>query len=314
MSNSTDGGTALGRFVGYPPGSVTVQVPAGSRRAALAGMALYTPCRRLTVAAHLVAWTAASVVGPRALPGRRRDPFLAIGPPLWEALCAAWRGGVGAFDNAAVYQRRQQSRQGIAALLLAEDRPIAFVKARPAPSTLAVESDALARVHLQGEKPFTAPRALAQGCALGWDWLALSPLPPRPHRPARRPPVAAIVAAVQTSLHARHRPSGAPAHWRPMHGDLAPWNLRRLAGGRLVLIDWEDSSWGPPAADEVYYEASVAALTGRRPAAGDDEAARFWVDRLRGRSSGDFDEAFDRKVCAALTEMAGRSGDGLKKV
>lgn len=38
----------------------------------------------------------------------------------------------------------------------------------------------------------------------------------------------------------------------PVHGDLAPWNLRRTSRG-LALFDWEAVGWGPPGADLAHY-------------------------------------------------------------
>ena len=46
---------------------------------------------------------------------------------------------------------------------------------------------------------------------------------------------------------------GTPAHWRPIHGDYVPWNLREDDRGQLWLLDWEDARWGPPLADLVRY-------------------------------------------------------------
>ncbi len=48
----------------------------------------------------------------------------------------------------------------------------------------------------------------------------------------------------------------------PVHGDLAPWNLRRTSRG-LALFDWESAGWGPPGSDLAYYRTSCAELRGR---------------------------------------------------
>jgi hypothetical protein len=56
------------------------------------------------------------------------------------------------------------------------------------------------------------------------------------------------------------RPEGIPAHWRPMHGDFVPWNLREDRDGRLWLLDWEDAGWGPPFADLVRYAAAYQSI------------------------------------------------------
>ena len=79
---------------------------------------------------------------------------------------------------------------------------------------------------------------------------------PRLHRPAkwnaqRMRRVAEDVSLALEGL--LPLPAGTPAHWRPMHGDYVPWNLREDPTGQLWLIDWEDSGWGPPLADFVRY-------------------------------------------------------------
>ena len=48
-------------------------------------------------------------------------------------------------------------------------------------------------------------------------------------------------------------PAGIPPHWRPIHGDYMPWNLREDPLPVLWLLDWEHARWGPPMADLVRY-------------------------------------------------------------
>jgi glycosyltransferase involved in cell wall biosynthesis len=88
------------------------------------------------------------------------------------------------------------------------------------------------------------------------------------------------------------RPAGTPAHWRPMHGDYVPWNVREDRDGQVWLIDWEDAGWGPPLADLVRYlvayhsfgwvSPSRIADIVRRTAGAESapalfEVARFWL-------------------------------------
>ena len=40
------------------------------------------------------------------------------------------------------------------------------------------------------------------------------------------------------------RADGIPPHWRPIHGDYVPWNLREDDRGQLWLLDWEDAGGG----------------------------------------------------------------------
>jgi hypothetical protein len=84
-----------------------------------------------------------------------------------------------------------------------------------------------------------------------WSVREFEPLPPF-HRPARWEPtrIRQVAADVSRALEGRiDRPPDVPAHWRPMHGDLVPWNLREDEDGQLWLLDWEDAGWGPPLAD-----------------------------------------------------------------
>jgi len=50
-----------------------------------------------------------------------------------------------------------------------------------------------------------------------------------------------------------------------IHGDFAPWNLKRRPDGRLSAIDWEDSEEnGLPYVDLLHFRASVTNLLGRK--------------------------------------------------
>jgi aminoglycoside phosphotransferase (APT) family kinase protein len=125
------------------------------------------------------------------------------------------------------------------------------------------------------------------------------------------------------------RPGGTPAHWRPMHGDFVPWNLREDRTGTLWLLDWEDAGWGPPYADVVRYAAAyqsistaepdqmanrIRAAFPRVPADGIAEAALFWTRHanleqppapaeLSAGQTADFRRS--RREYDALTRVAG---------
>jgi thiamine kinase-like enzyme len=49
----------------------------------------------------------------------------------------------------------------------------------------------------------------------------------------------------------------------PVHGDLAPWNLRRTSRG-LALFDWEAAGWGHSGADLAHYRGVCEGLRRRR--------------------------------------------------
>ena len=98
-----------------------------------------------------------------------------------------------------------------------------------------------------------------------------------------------------------------------MHGDFAPWNLRRTGPGELVLVDWEDAAYGPPGADEVFYQACQAAL-GMERATGSPhaEAIDYWLRRLQQRTDGGRDQRLAAATVAALRRVDVRgSADGV---
>ena len=133
---------------------------------------------------------------------------------------------------------------------------------------------------------FEFPEPLAIGNVEVWHYMVTSALSPELHHVPMAPPIDEIVASIRTGLAAFPRHGETPAHWEPMHGDFTPWNLRERRNGTCFLIDWEDASWAPPGADEVYYGAvdsilrnqmSLKELTFRH------EAVAFWREQLLAR-------------------------------
>lgn len=286
----------------FPPGWGHVLVPTSSRRAALAGISLYTASRRRGVWLQGLARLVALTAGPKALPGKQSWE-----PPLidetWDGLLDDWRSCLGPFDAMAVYRRRQASRDGFGLLLLgSRGSPLAFLKLRKSGSPqLLTEQRALALVAKFAPGYFSAPEVLASGGRDGWSFLALAPLPGM-HRRPRRAPLEAVAEEVGAALACFPRPSNAARNWLPMHGDFTPWNLRE-ARGSLHLIDWEDVDFGPPGSDLVLYQAAEAALGGRpRASATHYQAVEFWIERLRSRPENG-ERAMRRRLLAALQRM-----------
>lgn len=301
---------AAGPFIRVPPRRRNIQVPVPSRRAALAGLALYAPCRFRTLVAHHAGWALVGVLGPRVLPASRGTWQPPMDADRWEAVCAGWRRALGSFDAVAVYERPQASRSGVSALLLDDGHPKAFVKLRQEAARLELSERVLTALTAAPSSHFHAPAPLAGGTEGGWEWLALSPMPLFPHRPPRHPPLGAIVEDLQDRLAPVLDGRGVPSHWRPMHGDLTPWNLRRVGPWALWLLDWEEVGWGPPRSDEVYYAATASVLLGSRarPQPADAEAVRFWRQRVGSRPSGDFDRVLNDALVGILADMAGPGG------
>ena len=82
-------------------------------------------------------------------------------------------------------------------------------------------------------------------------------------RPAIDEPLPNFAADLATRLAAMPKPHGTDDEFVPVHGDLAPWNLRRTSRG-LALFDWEAAGWGPPGSDLEHYREACATLRRRR--------------------------------------------------
>lgn len=285
-------------------GTRNVLIPSGSRRGALAGISLITRSRRAALAAQWGLYYAVAVLGPGLVPGERVSWEPPGGPARWGTLAVR----LGSFDDLAFYERPQASRTGLAALLLRKGRSVGFLKLREEPGELDREHQAMVALAEARPETFRVPRVLDCGETDGWHWMVLEAMPPLPAAPARRLALPRIVADIQRCLGPLlPRPQDVPERWLPMHGDLTPWNLRRCGRGLPWLIDWEDASWAPPGADQVYYEATSAAVLGRRSASPPEpehvEAARFWLERLTSRSRDDHDAPLTARL---ITELRSR--------
>ena len=132
---------------------------------------------------------------------------------------------------------------------------------------LALVDDGLERetlaLQLLTDKPLPAiatPRVLASG-HLDDDitFLATDALGLDRQRPAIDEPLHSFEHDLAERLVALPRPSGIAPDAVPVHGDLAPWNLRRTGRG-LALFDWEAAGWGAPGSDLEFYRRSCEEL------------------------------------------------------
>lgn len=288
----------------FPPLVGHLSIPTDSRDAALAGISMYPACRPLAVWCQKTAYHLVRLLGPQSLPGARGwEP-----PPQipWKELCGRWRSQMGAFDAVAISGRRQVSRSGFGVLLLQKGGPVAFVKVGPG-TDFGQEYRALKCVEAYQPSVFTAPQPITSGECFGWSYLAMTPLAPGIHRRPHKPPIRELTHELQRSLIDLPRPSGSPGHWEPMHGDLTSWNLRCTTEEKLVLMDWEEASWGPPGADEVYYYATEA-LLGKSASPEmrvNPEAIEYWIGRLSGRPGDRTDRRKRESLVKKLQEMRG---------
>lgn len=285
------------RHKAYPPQLRNLSVPIQDRRSAHAGMAMYSPCRRLAVFVHAVSWLMVNI-SPKLLPGKTIDS--GFPRDICEFLETLSRD-LGEIDNFAAYRPRQTERSGAALLLLRHGVPVSFVKIRrDGADSLERERQATTLV-ASNVQTFRTPRSVAWGKIDAWSYVAYEPIPTGRHRVPRNPHLGAIAEDIIGALGVLPKPPNVPSHWTPMHGDFTPWNLRHHPIWGLVLVDWENVDWAPPGADEAFYLATMRAL-GKRvqyvPA--QMEAREFWLERVTRRPHGT-DSAFSVALIKALS-------------
>ncbi len=267
----------------FPPGLGHIFVPTTTRADALTGLSLYGPCRTRSTLMHRTALWLVESFGPRALPGRVRKWVAPMPEGVWTELLARWQTVVGEIDGLAVYQRRQAHRAGVMLLLLNRGKASAFVRLRHLNGeALEREHEVLTLIAAQPLSTFIAPTPLARGEYGDWHYLVTNSVFTNAHGVATYPPIKLITREVRDALAALPRSGSVAPHWAPMHGDLTPWNLRRLQDGRLALIDWEDAQFAPPGADEVLYHVTSAGLRlpSLPPPIDCEEAIDFWRKRI----------------------------------
>lgn len=294
-------------FKSFAPDADRVLVPVTSRNAALSGIAFYSPSGRRSARAQKRAWRATSLLGPRGLPGRTIQWAPPMGMEVWNEMLSSWRGIVGQLDGFAVFLRGGEDGV-LRVLLLREGDPVAQVKVRPhPPKSLAHEERVLAMLSESRPRSFRVPGVLGRGEAADWGFLVTRPLPRRLHRMAMEPPLARIGDEIHIGLSGLGRSLGTPNHWRPMHGELAPWTLRQGGEGEVVITDWERARQGPPGADEAFYRAALAAIAGVNPGPIHvREALEYWRQRfIEGDAPAHLGGDVQARMLRAFSLMAG---------
>lgn len=305
----------MSRYKDFPPGWNHILVPTASRTTAHIGLAMYTPCRWKGELSQNIAWAGVRMFGPGVLPGRT----VSWDPPeprdRWERLMRRIRKSVGDFDHHVVYERRE-GRPGVMLVLIRNAAAVAFVKIRMEDdAAISREARSLGLVAATKHPTFSAPQLMMSGEMEGWSYLVTSPLPPGRHRMHTNGPPPGLFSDVKAALTGLEPDPDVPDHWSPMHGDLTPWNLRTFGRGAW-LIDWENTAWGPPGADEVLYRATTEALGRPLPPAPIDasfaEAVHYWVGEVEERSEerkrDDLPpEDIDARILDALRSMGART-------
>lgn len=298
-------------FKSFAPDADRVLVPVTSRSAALSSIAFYAPSGRKSARAQRLAWRATSLLGPRALPGRTVQWAPPMGMEAWNELLSSWRGIVGQLDGFAVFLRGGEDAV-LRVLLLREGDPVGHVKVRPgADDALAHEERVLEMLAVSRPRSFRVPGVLGRGQIPGWGFLVTRPLSRRLHRMALEPGLARIADEIHVALSRLGRSISTPNHWRPMHGELAPWTLRRSGDGGLVITDWERARQAPPGADEAFYKAALAAVAGVNPGPIHvREALEYWRRRfVSGEAPAHLTDDVRARMLSAFNLMAGYEDD-----
>jgi hypothetical protein len=215
---------------------------------------------------------------------------------LWNQLSAIWVDWFGRFDEVALYRPRQEGRLGFAALLLDGGNGVGFVKWRAdwdfEPEAALIEVASTAR-------SFTTPALTGISSGPGWSTIGLVPIPPGLHSARLRGSPADIAAEVSDLLDPFMAGDSEHQHWRPMHGDMGPWNLRYLDGSGGILFDWELARRGPPGADVAFHFAASRAMRIRADTdlRGLEEAAGFWIEEIPRRFPG---SARDQRLAESM--------------
>jgi hypothetical protein len=264
-------------------------IPMSSKADAVTALSVYPACRLRGRVGQRVAWVGLSLFGPGLIPGTGSGWHPPCGDEVWEIMASEWRRTTGAFTSFGVHLRRPLGRDGFSVLLIETGRPKAFVKVRRSPSeALGRELAALETLHHRQGPGFLAPDPLDHGRVHDWDYLVLSPLPPKIHTVVRRPDyVRSVVQEIQGLGDVWDGFGRQSPDWVPIHGDLTPWNLRRV-GERLFLYDWESRGWGPSGADLLWYDAAIASRGLRVPKSGVDhglDSYAFWLEELEKANS-----------------------------
>lgn len=274
-----------------PPGEGVLLVPTGSKRDAAAALGMYPACRWYSSLAQRGAFAGVRVLGPGAIPGRVLEWEPPVSVDCWSTLVEGARSVLGEFTSMAVHLRRPQGRDGVTLFLIRDGAPLGFVKLRRSPARgIDTERQVLELLARNRPRRFRAPEALAHGECDGWSYLVVSSIADGLHRVPGRFDFQGLQDEMSSILsRGLTRPADLPAHWVPIHGDLTPWNLRRTRGG-LILLDWEETSWGPAGADLAWYDLAVeggrldTATTGLTHP---QEVYRFWLDRVGAKPAED---------------------------
>ena len=266
--------------VRFPPSDVGVTLPRDSRRAAAAGITMYTASKPAALAIQWLAWLWVRTVGPRLLPGPRESIDRSYYLDVLAATGLRFRSDVAV----ACYRRRDAVRTGDT-FIAHDGASSVLVKVRDDAAALAAEQQMLEKVLRSSPRAFSVPPPLGHGLLSdGRGWSAQKMIFSAPHRPCTQV-TADLLADLARVLDGAVAPAPT-AHptWLPAHGDLTPWNVRLDVRGRVWIFDWEDAGLAPPGTDAAYFSAALGLIRPRSPMPQvSPEVADYLSRRIRDR-------------------------------
>lgn len=180
-----------------------------------------------------------------------------------DELLALLRDPLPGLELVAAVLPRQPGRRRLSVLCRWRDDDVVLKLGTPHDGidTEAAALDLLTRRPLPGIR---TPRLIEAGTLNGSSpepvaFVATSALALGRQRPAIDAPLRTFESDLAVRLDELPRRAGTPTHHVPVHGDLAPWNLRRTGRG-LALFDWEAAGWGPPGSDLEFYRRACDSL------------------------------------------------------
>jgi hypothetical protein len=219
----------------------------------------------------LLGTAAILAIGTRSLPGDARWSWPELDP---QALEQQLRSALPGLRIDAAVLPRQLGRARLSLLCHVPGRSgdtDVVVKLASVDEGLGNEARALELLTDRPLPGIATPSVLATGVLTpDITYLATDGLGLERQRPAIDEPLRSFEHDLADRLAAMPRPAGTPHDAVPVHGDLAPWNLRRTGRG-LALFDWEASGWGVAGSDVEYYRRACAELHNVEP--------RTWITR-----------------------------------
>jgi len=204
---------------------------------------------------------AVAAVGTRPWPTTAAWPWPAADPTMIEAALGDRMHGV---TIVAAATPRQPGRARLSLLGRVGNQDVVVKLGHP-DDGIEMETAALELLMSDPLPGILTPTVIAVGrLADDITFLATDALGLDRQRPSIGEPLHNFERHLTERLASLPRPVGTSNDAVPVHGDLAPWNLRKTGRG-LALFDWEAAGWGAPGSDLEFYRRSCDQLLTASP-------------------------------------------------